>query len=95
LERATRERAEAHRAAAGSGEVARDEHKLKEGGNGSQQAGRRQCPQGRGEEANAAEDEARRCHRMDQAQQKELAVKKPAKKTMAAKKFKGVRREKA
>jgi hypothetical protein len=30
---------------------------------------------------------------MDQAQQKELAVKKPAKKTMAAKKFKGVRRE--
>jgi hypothetical protein len=32
---------------------------------------------------------------MDQAQQKELAVKKPAKKTMAAKKFKGVRREKA
>jgi hypothetical protein len=36
---------------------------------GGKQAGRRQCPQGRGQEAHPAEDKARRGVRLDQAQQ--------------------------
>jgi hypothetical protein len=52
--------------------------------------------QGCGEEANPTEDEARRGDNLDEAWQSGeiMAVKKSPKKTRAAKKFKGLRREK-
>src|SRR4051812_847511 len=45
-----------------------------EDGSGSQQTGRRQRAKGRGQEADAVEDDSRRRDRMDQAQQNEWGV---------------------
>jgi len=66
-------------------------------GNGGKQAGRRQGAQGRGEEADAIKNKlggATAWTKRSRTSGEFMAVKKPARKTKAAKKFKGVRREK-
>jgi hypothetical protein len=64
---------------------------------GSQQTGRRQRAQGRGQKTFAAQDDDGRCIGMDQAQQgvrRVHGVEKASQKERTAKRFKGVRIEK-
>jgi hypothetical protein len=64
---------------------------------GGKQTGRRQRAQGRGQEAIAADEQARRGEAWTERSKTSgefMAVKKPAARNKAAKKFKGVRREK-
>jgi len=76
--------------------MARNPHTLRGGDDGGEQAGWRQCAQGRGQEAHAVEEQARRVTawtKRSKTSGEFMAVKKPAAKKKAAKKFKGVRRE--